>query len=52
MEGLVRDLGALGSLCGVGDLKAIAMANQLCCLRLIRSQRHDDCFYECFEKGS
>ena len=47
-------LGALGSLCGVGDLKAIAMANQLCGaygLDTISTGTTIAFAMECFEKG-
>ena len=47
-------LGALGSLCGIGDLKAIAMANQLCGaygIDTISAGTTIAFAMECFEKG-
>jgi aldehyde:ferredoxin oxidoreductase len=47
-------LGALGSLCGVGDLKAIAMGNQLCGaygIDTISTGTTIAFAMECFEKG-
>lgn len=47
-------LGALGSLCGVGDLKAIAMANQLCGaygIDTISTGTTIAFAMECFERG-
>ena len=47
-------LGALGSLCGIGDLKAIAMANQLCGaygIDTISTGTTIAFAMECFERG-
>ena len=47
-------LGAFGSLCGIGDLKAIAMANQLCGaygIDTISTGTTIAFAMECFEKG-
>jgi aldehyde:ferredoxin oxidoreductase len=47
-------VGALGSLCGIGDLKAIAMANQLCGaygIDTISTGTTIAFAMECFEKG-
>ncbi len=47
-------LGALGSLCGIGDLKAIAMGNQLCGaygIDTISTGTTIAFAMECFEKG-